>query len=49
MDKSITVACVKVAPVFMVLEGTIDLIKEAAGKGAKLIAFLGNWLPGFFG
>ncbi|HGJ5865757.1 MAG TPA: carbon-nitrogen hydrolase family protein [Arsenophonus nasoniae] len=51
MDKSITVACVQAAPVFMDLEGTIDktidLIKEAACKGAELIAFPENWLPGY--
>ncbi|WP_256379481.1 nitrilase-related carbon-nitrogen hydrolase [Candidatus Arsenophonus nilaparvatae] len=53
MDKSITVACVQAAPVFMDLEGTIDktidLIKEAASRGAELIAFPENWLLGFFG
>lgn len=51
MDKSITVACVQAAPVFMDLEGTIDktidLIKEAASRGAELIAFPENWLPGY--
>lgn len=51
MDKSITVACVQAAPVFMDLAGTIDktidLITEAARKGAELIAFPENWLPGY--
>ncbi|PAV09023.1 hypothetical protein CBG25_03315 [Arsenophonus sp. ENCA] len=51
MDKSIIVACVQAAPVFMDLEGTIDktidLIKEAASRGAELIAFPENWLPGY--
>lgn len=51
MNKSITVACVQAAPVFMDLEGiidkTVDLIKEAASRGAELIAFPENWLPGY--
>lgn len=45
------VAAVQAAPVFMDLKGGIDksiqLIKEAAAAGAKLIAFPENFLPGY--
>lgn len=47
MDKSITVACVQAAPIFMDIDKTIDLIKEAASRGAELIAFPENWLTGY--
>lgn len=51
MNHPVTVACVQAAPVFMDLEGTVDktiqLIHEAAQKGAELIAFPETWIPGY--
>ena len=44
-------AVVQAAPVFLDRDGTIkkgiSLIKEAAAKGAKLIAFPEVWIPGY--
>ncbi len=44
-------AAVQAAPVFLDLEAGIDkaikLIEQAAGQGAKLIAFPETWLPGY--
>lgn len=44
-------ACVQAAPVFMDLQAgvakAIGLIREAAGQGAKLVAFPETWLPGY--
>ncbi len=45
------VAAVQAAPAFLDLEGavakTIKYIKEAAGNGAKLVAFPEVWIPGY--
>jgi nitrilase len=45
------VAAVQAAPVFLNLDATIDktvdLIKEAAKQGVKLVAFPETWIPGY--
>ena len=44
------VAAIQAEPVFLDLDGTIDkaiqLMQEAAGQGARLIAFPETWIPG---
>jgi nitrilase len=45
------VAVVQAAPVFLNVDGTVDktikLMKEAATRGARLIAFPETWIPGY--
>lgn len=45
------VAAIQAAPVFLDIDGCIDkavrVIREAAGNGAKLIAFPETWIPGY--
>jgi aliphatic nitrilase len=45
------VAAVQAAPVFLDLDATIDktlsLMRDAAGRGAQLIAFPETWIPGY--
>ena len=49
--RSFKAACVQAAPVYMDLQATvakgIGLIREAAGQGARLIAFPETWIPGY--
>lgn len=51
MPSTFKVAAVQAAPVFMNLgktvEKTVALIEEAAGSGARLIAFPETWIPGY--
>jgi len=46
-----TAACVQASPVYMDLQGSVakavQLIGEAAGNGARLIAFPETWIPGY--
>jgi len=51
VSEQIVVGVVQASPVFMDLEASLakatTLIGDAAGKGAKLIAFGETWLPGY--
>ncbi|MEX2528591.1 MAG: carbon-nitrogen hydrolase family protein [Gemmatimonadota bacterium] len=51
MKESYKIAAVQAAPVFLDLDATIDkaceLIREAAGQGAKLIVFPEAFVPGY--
>jgi len=51
MSEPITVAIVQASPVFMDLGASlakaIELIEQAAAKGARLVAFGETWLPGY--
>jgi aliphatic nitrilase len=51
MGDTFKAAVVQAAPVFMDLQGTVEktiaLMRQAAGAGAKLVAFPENWIPGY--
>ncbi|WP_321389815.1 carbon-nitrogen hydrolase family protein [Emcibacter sp.] len=51
MSQTYKVAVVQAAPVFMDLKGTVEktkeLIREAAGAGASIVAFPETWIPGY--
>lgn len=50
-DRVIKAACVQAEPVWLdapaTVDKTVDLIAEAAAKGAQLIAFPETWVPGY--
>ncbi len=51
MSDKVTVGIIQASPVFMNLEASlgkaVSLIEQAAGKGAKLVAFGETWLAGY--
>jgi nitrilase len=51
MEERFTAAVVQAAPVYLDREATVAkavrLIEEAAGEGAKLVAFPETWIPGY--
>lgn len=50
-QESLRVAIIQAAPVYLDLQRSVvkatELIREAAGKGAQLVAFGETWLPGY--
>ena len=51
MPKSINIAIIQASPAYLDLAGSLEkmehYIKEAAGKGAKMIVFGETWLCGY--
>ncbi len=51
MSERVTVGIIQVSPVYLDLQASmdkaVDLIRQAADKGAKLVTFGETWLPGY--